>query len=66
MYIPTGVVTSKVPDHRTDYVFLQSGGSTKLDTIRCRLFGDQPIDGMWLSDHFGVLADINVSSKSFS
>ena len=52
----------KVPDHRTDYIFFQSGESTKLETTRCQLFGDQPINGMWLSDHFGVLADISVST----
>ena len=29
-----------------------------LPIIDCRLAFDQPVDGIWASDHFGVVADL--------
>jgi hypothetical protein len=31
-----------------------------LDVVDCRLAFDQPVDGVWGSDHFGVAADLAV------
>ncbi|WP_107658584.1 endonuclease/exonuclease/phosphatase family protein [Nocardia suismassiliense] len=47
---------------RTDYILVRSGdrGPT-LDITDCRLIFDQPHDGVWASDHFGVLADLTDS-----
>jgi endonuclease/exonuclease/phosphatase family metal-dependent hydrolase len=45
------------PDRRLDYVFSwfrgRSGAGRPLD---CRVVADTPVDGVWPSDHFGVLA----------
>jgi endonuclease/exonuclease/phosphatase family metal-dependent hydrolase len=46
---------------RIDYVMVRCGihGPT-LDTVDCRLAFDEPVDGVWGSDHFGVIADLAV------
>ncbi|MDQ3151480.1 MAG: hypothetical protein M3R63_07110 [Actinomycetota bacterium] len=45
--------------HRIDYVMVRCGShGPLLDVAGCRLVFDQPIDGLWASDHFGVLADM--------
>ena len=31
-----------------------------LDVTECELVLDQPVDGIWASDHFGVLASLQV------
>ncbi len=45
------------PDRRLDYVFSgfrgRSGAGRPLE---CRVIADAPVDGVWPSDHFGVLA----------
>jgi endonuclease/exonuclease/phosphatase family metal-dependent hydrolase len=45
------------PDRRLDYIFsgvhLDTGAGRPLE---CHLVADQPVDGVWPSDHFGVLA----------
>jgi endonuclease/exonuclease/phosphatase family metal-dependent hydrolase len=44
---------------RIDYVMTRSGAhGPLLDVADCRLIFDQPVDGVWASDHFGVLADL--------
>lgn len=46
-------------DRRIDYVF---AGWRRPDgrgqPLRCRVVGDQPVGGVWPSDHFGVLAEL--------
>lgn len=45
------------PDRRLDYVFSGfrgRGGAGR--PIECRVVADAPVDGVWPSDHFGVLA----------
>jgi endonuclease/exonuclease/phosphatase family metal-dependent hydrolase len=44
---------------RIDYVLVRCGihGPT-LDVADCRRVFDEPVDGVWASDHFGVLADL--------
>jgi endonuclease/exonuclease/phosphatase family metal-dependent hydrolase len=54
------------PDHRRriDYVFI---GSTRAhphahaQVRRADLVFEQPIDGVWASDHFGVMVDLEIS-----
>jgi endonuclease/exonuclease/phosphatase family metal-dependent hydrolase len=47
-------------DRRIDYVF---SGWRRNDgrgvPVRCRVIGDAPVDGIWPSDHFGVLAELH-------
>jgi endonuclease/exonuclease/phosphatase family metal-dependent hydrolase len=44
---------------RIDYVMVRCGvhGPT-LEVADCRLAFDEPVDGVWASDHFGVVADL--------
>jgi endonuclease/exonuclease/phosphatase family metal-dependent hydrolase len=46
---------------RIDYVLVRCGthGPT-LEVTDCRRVFDEPVDGVWPSDHFGVLADLRV------
>jgi endonuclease/exonuclease/phosphatase family metal-dependent hydrolase len=48
------------PFKRLDYVFVRCGdhGGPTLAVERCELVFDRPIDGVWASDHFGVVADL--------
>lgn len=44
---------------RIDYVLVRSGPhGPLLDVADCRLVFTEPVDGVWPSDHFGVLADL--------
>jgi endonuclease/exonuclease/phosphatase family metal-dependent hydrolase len=44
---------------RIDYVLIRSGPhGPLLDVADCRLAFTDPVDGVWASDHFGVLADL--------
>ena len=49
---------------RIDYVMVRCGihGPT-LDVVDCRPAFDEPVDGVWASDHFGVVADLAVPVK---
>jgi endonuclease/exonuclease/phosphatase family metal-dependent hydrolase len=49
---------------RIDYVMVRCGihGPT-LDVADCRLVFDEPVDGVWASDHFGVVADLAVPER---
>ena len=46
---------------RIDYVMVRCGvhGPT-LEVVDCRLAFDEPVGGVWASDHFGVVADLAV------
>jgi endonuclease/exonuclease/phosphatase family metal-dependent hydrolase len=55
------------PHHRrrVDYVFVGSWDAHPKAVCEVRaasLAFDQPVDGIWLSDHFGVVADLEVSA----
>lgn len=44
---------------RIDYILIRSGPhGPLLDVADCRLIFTEPMDGIWASDHFGVLADL--------
>jgi endonuclease/exonuclease/phosphatase family metal-dependent hydrolase len=45
------------PDRRLDYIFSWFRGRSGAGRpLACRVVADTPIDGVWPSDHFGVLA----------
>ena len=48
------------PFRRIDYIFVRCGehGGPTLAVRDCRRIFDQPVDGAWASDHFGVCADL--------
>ena len=48
-------------NRRIDYIFVRGGhkGST-LRIAACELIFDEPVGGVWASDHFGVMADLTV------
>jgi endonuclease/exonuclease/phosphatase family metal-dependent hydrolase len=46
---------------RIDYVLVRCGiHGPALTVDDCRLLFDEPVGGVWASDHFGVLADLSV------
>jgi endonuclease/exonuclease/phosphatase family metal-dependent hydrolase len=48
---------------RIDYVMVRCGThGPSLDVVDCRRVFDQPVDGVFASDHFGVLADLRLPS----
>ncbi len=50
---------------RIDYVMVRCGdhGPT-LDVTACERIFDEPVDGVWASDHFGVVADLAIPGPS--
>jgi endonuclease/exonuclease/phosphatase family metal-dependent hydrolase len=50
---------------RIDYVMVRCGvhGPT-LDVVACALAFDQPVGGVWASDHFGLVADLEVPARA--
>jgi endonuclease/exonuclease/phosphatase family metal-dependent hydrolase len=53
------------PFRRIDYIFVRCDdhGPT-LDIRTCERIFDEPVDGVWASDHFGVVADLAVPAHS--
>ena len=46
-------------DERIDYVYVAAPKANGCgNVLRTRLIGDEPRDGMWGSDHFGVCSDL--------
>lgn len=46
---------------RIDYVLVRAGQhGALLRVLSCDRVLDQPVDGVWASDHFGVTADLAV------
>jgi endonuclease/exonuclease/phosphatase family metal-dependent hydrolase len=54
------------PFRRIDYIFVRCGdhGGPTLEVSTCARIFDEPIDGVWASDHFGVVADLAVPTRS--
>ena len=50
------------PFRRLDYVMVRCGahGGPTLAIESCRRIFDEPVDGIWASDHFGVMADLTI------
>jgi endonuclease/exonuclease/phosphatase family metal-dependent hydrolase len=50
------------PSKRLDYVFVRCGlhGGPTLEVTACERTFDKPVGGVWASDHFGVVADLEL------
>ena len=50
---------------RIDYVMIRCGdhGPT-LEVRTCERIFDKPVEGVWASDHFGVVADLSIPGPS--
>jgi hypothetical protein len=50
------------PDHREriDYVFVAGDPAARVRIVRAELVGDRPVGGVWLSDHAGVVVDLEM------
>lgn len=61
--VAAGEVSTAV-SRRIDYVLVRAAlhGPT-LRTTSCRRIFDQPVDGVWASDHFGVLAELTAADE---
>jgi endonuclease/exonuclease/phosphatase family metal-dependent hydrolase len=58
-------VPSSQPPKRIDYVFTRSDGP-RVRVDRSRLVFDAPVNGQFLSDHFGVMADLSFAPEGAS
>jgi endonuclease/exonuclease/phosphatase family metal-dependent hydrolase len=54
------------PFRRLDYVLVRCGehGGPTLAIADCSLAFDEPVDGVWASDHFGVVADLALPTRA--
>jgi endonuclease/exonuclease/phosphatase family metal-dependent hydrolase len=49
---------------RIDYVMVRCRGhGPSLDIATCERIFDQPVDGVWATDHFGLVADLTVPPR---
>ena len=49
---------------RIDHILVRSGThGPLLDVADCALLLDEPVDGIWASDHFGLVADLAVPAR---
>jgi endonuclease/exonuclease/phosphatase family metal-dependent hydrolase len=53
------------PFRRLDYVLVRCGehGGPTLAISSCERIFDEPVDGVWASDHFGVCADLELPKR---
>ena len=53
------------PFRRIDYIFVRCAGhGPTLEISACARTFDEPIDGVWASDHFGLVADLAIPAQS--
>jgi endonuclease/exonuclease/phosphatase family metal-dependent hydrolase len=54
------------PFRRIDYIFVRFGshGGRALDVTTCKRVLDEPVSGVWASDHFGLVADLAAPAES--
>jgi endonuclease/exonuclease/phosphatase family metal-dependent hydrolase len=52
------------PFRRIDYIFVRFGlhGGLALDVAACERIFNEPFNGIWASEHFGLVADLAVSA----
>lgn len=56
------LVDASWPQRRLDYVLVGWPRPRPLgNVLACRVAGDEPVDGVWPSDHFAVVADLRTS-----
>jgi endonuclease/exonuclease/phosphatase family metal-dependent hydrolase len=56
------------PFRRIDYIFVRCGkhGGPTLAIASCERIFDEPVDGVWASDHFGLVADLVLPPRNQS
>lgn len=55
---------SREPSRRIDYAYVRGPGRHLCgEPLSARLAFDQPVDGVWPSDHFGLVADIYAARR---
>jgi endonuclease/exonuclease/phosphatase family metal-dependent hydrolase len=55
---------SREPSRRIDYIFVRGPDrNLRGEPVAARLAFDEPVDGIWASDHFGVVADIHAAPR---
>ena len=55
---------TREPDRRIDYVFVRGPDRHgRGEPLSCRVVLDEPIDGVWPTDHFGVLAELSITPE---
>ena len=48
---------------RIDHVFVRcSANGPTMDIRACKRLFDEPVDGVWATDHFGVVADLSAQT----
>lgn len=58
---------SHEPSSRIDYIFVRGPDAhLRGEPIATRLALDQPVDGVWPSDHFAVVADIHAARRALA
>jgi endonuclease/exonuclease/phosphatase family metal-dependent hydrolase len=59
----TGGEWAREGGRRIDYLMVRCGhyGPT-LDVVSCERIFDEPVENVWASDHFGVIAELSVSA----
>jgi endonuclease/exonuclease/phosphatase family metal-dependent hydrolase len=58
---------SREPSSRIDYVFVRGPDAhLRGEPIAARLALDQPVGGVWPSDHFAVVADIHAEARALT
>jgi hypothetical protein len=56
---------SREPSRRIDYIYVRGPGKHLCgEPIEARLALDTPVDGVWPSDHFAVVADIYAAPRA--
>jgi len=62
--VRAGEVATAV-SRRIDYVLVRAGRhGALLEVVRCDRLLDQPVGGVWASDHYGVVADLAVPAHA--
>jgi endonuclease/exonuclease/phosphatase family metal-dependent hydrolase len=53
------------PYRQIDYIFLRFGahGGEALDIAACDRIFDRPVEGVWATDHFGLIADFGLPQR---
>jgi endonuclease/exonuclease/phosphatase family metal-dependent hydrolase len=60
----TYALRSREASRRIDYVYVRGPDrALRGEPLSCRVVLDQPVDGVWPSDHFGVLAEIQAAPR---
>ena len=50
---------------RIDYIMVRGGEhGAPLDVVHCEVAFDHPVDGVWASDHFAVVADLEAAPET--